>query len=298
MEARTLGIILALVAVVLAVCFRQKHQKSANTAKSYDTKMATNKAPGSSLLLATGIIYAILGGINVILSFVLLNMADAVQGTMLGVGNAVAAGARGIAILGLIAGAWSLVVGVMGINHRANLDKAHTLRAFAIIALSLSIIIIFIVEFSFLTFLSLVTPILYLVGAQKNVKALAEVGVGNPGENNSISSTTNPTDPLVKRAFMLLEDGEWDKADELLEQALNANPENAQAYIGKLCAELRLNCEEDLLSYGPPIAENSNYKRALRFADGRYKKALELYALTPDEQAEAAAKLIQELIDK
>ena len=88
--------------------------------------------------------------------------------------------------------------------------------------------------------------------------------------------------PLVRRAFLFLEDGEWDKADELLEQVLNSEPENAKAYVGKLCVQLRVNSEVDLMNYELPISGYANYKRAYQFADEEYRAKLIEFALTPD----------------
>lgn len=56
--------------------------------------------------------------------------------------------------------------------------------------------------------------------------------------NKSVSMPipTHPAstvEPLLKRAFICLEDGQWSKADELCEQVLNQEPENANAYLGK-----------------------------------------------------------------
>jgi len=93
-----------------------------------------------------------------------------------------------------------------------------------------------------------------------------------------------PDSPLLRRAFLSLEDGDWEKADEILEQLLNMEPENSKAYIGKLCVQLKLHHEEEIINYEHPIVNLPNYKRALQFADAKYKKTLELYALT-DEQA-------------
>jgi hypothetical protein len=44
-------------------------------------------------------------------------------------------------------------------------------------------------------------------------------------------------DPILKRAFLSLEDGDFQKAGELLEHVLNLEPENARAYVGKLMIE-------------------------------------------------------------
>jgi len=97
-------------------------------------------------------------------------------------------------------------------------------------------------------------------------------------------SASEQADPLVRRAFMLLEDREWDKADEFFEQALSQEPESAKAYVGKLCVELRINREDDLYSHSAKLADNSNYIRAIRFADEEYRRTLEHYALTPEER--------------
>ncbi len=42
------------------------------------------------------------------------------------------------------------------------------------------------------------------------------------------------SDGLLERGFMMLEDGDWDKADSLFEEVLNQNPKCASAYMGKL----------------------------------------------------------------
>jgi serine/threonine protein kinase len=46
--------------------------------------------------------------------------------------------------------------------------------------------------------------------------------------------------PLLRRAFLFLEDSVFDKATEYFEKTLDNNPENAKAYVGKLLAKLRL----------------------------------------------------------
>jgi len=108
--------------------------------------------------------------------------------------------------------------------------------------------------------------------------------------------------PLARRAAMSLEDGEWAKADELYEQILNTEPENARAYIGKICAELHVSREDDLQNHYEQLIDNLNYKRALKFAGIKYKLKLEMYALSPDEQAKYQSSEVQQayqrLMDK
>ena len=73
--------------------------------------------------------------------------------------------------------------------------------------------------------------------------------------------------PLVRRAFMSLEDGDFAKADDFCEQALNLDPENARAWLGKLMAELKVRREEDLKDQPQPFDNNSHYQKAMRFGD-------------------------------
>ena len=83
--------------------------------------------------------------------------------------------------------------------------------------------------------------------------------------------------PLLRRAFIFLEDGEWEKADNFCEQVLNLDPENAEAYIGKLMVELHIRKQEDLSNCEQPFDNNSNYKKAIRFGTQDIKESLTGY---------------------
>ena len=85
-----------------------------------------------------------------------------------------------------------------------------------------------------------------------------------PREPVVMAGATNVA-PLLKRAFMFLEDGEWEKADEFCEQVLNQEPQNAEAYLGKLMAELRVRKQEALKDCGEPFDDRNNYQKAVRF---------------------------------
>jgi len=88
------------------------------------------------------------------------------------------------------------------------------------------------------------------------------------------------TTPLLKRAFMFLEDGEWAKADEFCEQVLNIDPENAQAYIGKLLAAFSIRRLEELNTCADAFENSSSYQKAMRFADEVTRKLLEDQRMT------------------
>lgn len=82
------------------------------------------------------------------------------------------------------------------------------------------------------------------------------------------------TAPLLKRAFMFLEDGDWSSAEEYCEKVLDIDPECAQAYLGKLMAELRVSKQASLKDEAKPFDDRNNYQKALRFADEKLKKEL------------------------
>ena len=80
--------------------------------------------------------------------------------------------------------------------------------------------------------------------------------------------------PLLKRAFMFLEDGDWERADDFCEQVLNQDPENAQAYLGKLMAELHVKKQDRLKDQAEPFDDRNNYQKSVRFADEKLKTIL------------------------
>lgn len=80
--------------------------------------------------------------------------------------------------------------------------------------------------------------------------------------------------PLLKRAFMFLEDGDWSLADEYCEKVLDLDPENGRAYLGKLMAELNVRRQEGLKELELPFDDSSNYKKVVRFADDGLKSEI------------------------
>lgn len=82
------------------------------------------------------------------------------------------------------------------------------------------------------------------------------------------------TAPLIKRVFLFLEDGAWNSANEYCEKVLDIDPENAEAYLGKLMAEMQIKKQEDLKDCAEPFDNNSNCQKAIRFADETLKSAL------------------------
>ncbi len=74
---------------------------------------------------------------------------------------------------------------------------------------------------------------------------------------------------LMTRAYLELEDREYQKAEELGEKALELEPKLAEAYILKLLVQLEVSGTEEMVaSADRPLTEYKDYNRALRFARG------------------------------
>ena len=83
--------------------------------------------------------------------------------------------------------------------------------------------------------------------------------------------------PLLKRAFLFLEDDDFDSAEEYAEKVLDIDPECTDAYIVKLLIDLNLHSPSQISTYATPIDRNPNYVKALRFAKGDARNKIEGY---------------------
>ncbi len=90
----------------------------------------------------------------------------------------------------------------------------------------------------------------------------------------TINSANANTAPLLKRAFMFLEDSEWNNAAEYCEKVLDQDPENAEAYLGKLLSELRCSNIESLKARKSSFEDHPSYKKVIRFADEKLRTQL------------------------
>ena len=113
----------------------------------------------------------------------------------------------------------------------------------------------------------------------RGIKKITQVEESKSTTAKSVGVSTNETStaPLLRRAFIFLEDGEWNRADEVLEQVLNQDPENAQAYIGKLMVELHVVRQDDLKNCEETFDNSNNYIRAIRYGDDSVAAQLKGY---------------------
>ena len=84
---------------------------------------------------------------------------------------------------------------------------------------------------------------------------------------NPLPSAKAEVNPLLKRAFIFLEDGNFKEADEYCEKVLDMDPENARAYLGKLLAEKQLRKPDELKNLAQPFDTNNNFQKILRYGN-------------------------------
>lgn len=94
-------------------------------------------------------------------------------------------------------------------------------------------------------------------------------------ESVPVAVAAGSAEPLLKRAFMFLEDGDWNGANEYCEKVLDLDPENARAYLGKLMAELHVRTQENLRDLPAPFDTHTLYQKTLRFGDDALKAKLQ-----------------------
>ncbi len=115
------------------------------------------------------------------------------------------------------------------------------------------------------------------------------------GKETVVVNTGNTSvAPLIKRAFLFLEDGNWTEANDYCEKVLDLDPENAEAYLGKMMADLRCRRKESLKEQEDSFENNANYSKAIRFATPELKSELQTYINCITERKEQEIEKIRE----
>ena len=143
----------------------------------------------------------------------------------------------------------------------------------------------------------LVRGIRKIAGEEEKPAVIKETVVTSAPANSN-------TAPLLERAFMFLEDGDWQSADEYCEKVLDIEPKNAQAYLGKLMADLQVRKTDDLIMCNIPFENNPNCQKVLRFGDDPLVEKLKSFNNTiikrnnkkriEEEKAERERKIAEE----
>ena len=115
------------------------------------------------------------------------------------------------------------------------------------------------------------------------------------------------TEALIKRAKIFLSDGDFNEAERYYEQALRQDPENSQAYLGKLMAQCKVHNVDELSNISSSLSENKLFKRALEFANDEEKLTLQkclddnatrLEALKQEEQKKQEIEALEKKYDE
>lgn len=130
---------------------------------------------------------------------------------------------------------------------------------------------------------------------QDLVRGIKKIVNGGKSEKHAQREAAAPssgsnTEPLLKRAFIFLEDGDFKSADEYCEKVLDINPECAEAYLGKLMAELNVKKRNKLRDCELPFDTYDNYKKIMRFGDENLKAQLQKDIEFINERNECARK--------
>ncbi|MBQ9415835.1 MAG: toll/interleukin-1 receptor domain-containing protein [Clostridia bacterium] len=94
--------------------------------------------------------------------------------------------------------------------------------------------------------------------------------------------------PLLERAFLFLEDGKWQDANNYCEKVLDIDPKNAEAYLGKLMADLQVRTRKQLADCAEPFDDRGNYGKVLRFGDEKLEAEMRGYISHINERNENA----------
>ena len=127
----------------------------------------------------------------------------------------------------------------------------------------------------------LIRGIKKIIGATAPKQTVKETVVVNNATSANIS-------PLLERAFLFLEDGKWQDANIYCEKVLDIDPKNAEAYLGKLMAELGVRTRPQLADCKEPFDSSENYAKVIRFGDEKLENEMRGYIAHINERNENA----------
>ena len=92
-----------------------------------------------------------------------------------------------------------------------------------------------------------------------------------------VNANNSNVAPLLERVTIFLEDGKWNDANIYCEKVLDIDPKNAQAYLGKLMAELKVKSRKQLADCAQPFDNLDNYGKVIRFGDEKLENEIRGY---------------------
>lgn len=117
----------------------------------------------------------------------------------------------------------------------------------------------------------------YSVDALRSKLGIAASGDARPPTANQVA-TARDAAPLLRRARLMCEDADFKKAARLVDEALNLDPESAEAYVVALMADHRCRAESELGAVPTDSLGNSaHFKKARRFGSAELNARLDGY---------------------
>ena len=119
----------------------------------------------------------------------------------------------------------------------------------------------------------------FMLDLIRGIKKIANVDESMSSARGAmvVDASNANVEPLLERAFLFLEDGKWQDANIYCEKVLDINPKNAEAYLCKLMASLRIRNRELLADQANPIDDDENYTKVLRYGDEKLKSEISGY---------------------
>jgi len=124
----------------------------------------------------------------------------------------------------------------------------------------------------------------------RGIKKIASEEKEEGKEVKVVQSTTVVEDSnisveaLMKRIEIFLEYEEWIEANEYCEKVLDRDPENAQAYLYKIMANVKVKKKEDLVKSTIIFDDKTSYKKLMQFADSDLAEEIKDYAISARER--------------
>lgn len=116
-----------------------------------------------------------------------------------------------------------------------------------------------------------------LRGIQKVMQQPTSAPQGVRVETATAETNAPGVTSLLKRAALFLEDGDTASAREYYDRVLDIDPECAEAYMGKVCAETGCRKESDLGTLNYCVDMRGDWQKAVRFASAGQKQKYEGY---------------------
>lgn len=111
-----------------------------------------------------------------------------------------------------------------------------------------------------------------LRGIQKVMQQPTSAPQGMRVETATAETNAPGVTSLLKRAALFLEDGDTASAREYYDRVLDIDPECAEAYMGKVCAETGCRKESDLGALNYCVDMRGDWQKAVRFASAAQKQ--------------------------